>query len=59
MKGVFDLNPPKPRSTDICDINIMFLYYKTHCQNVSLIWKDLTEKLTILITLLQGQSCKL
>ena len=56
IKGVFNLNPPKPRYTYMWDVNIIFTYLKK-MGNESLSWKYLTEKLAVLLVLLSGQRC--
>lgn len=55
MKGVFQLRPPRPRYSDIWDVNIVFQHLRKLSPAKSLSLKDLTKKLCILMALLSTQ----
>lgn len=55
MRGVFQQRPSLPRYTEIWDVNIVLSYLRKLSPVESLSLKDLTLKLTMLLTLLSGQ----
>ena len=57
IKGVFNLNPPKPRYTYMWDVNKVFEFLKKEGANEKLDLSQLTHKLAILLLLYSGQRC--
>ena len=55
MKGVFQLRPPRPRYSDIWDVNIVFKHLRKLSPANTLHLKDLTKKLCILMALISAQ----
>ena len=55
MKGIYNLNPPKPKLTFVWDVSIMFKYFKNMGDNTKLTDKLLSQKLIMLLLLLGGQ----
>lgn len=58
MKGVFELRPALPRYKSIWDLSIVFNYFRGRPSAPELSLKDLTLKLTFLLSLLSGQRCQ-
>lgn len=57
VKGVYNLNPPKPRYTYIWDVNKVFDFIKKGGPNIYLSYAGLTQKLAILLLIYSGQRC--
>ena len=56
VKGVFHLRPPLPRYTQVWDVGMVISYIRSlGCRNDQLSLKDLTMKLTALLSLLTAQ----
>lgn len=58
MKGLFELRPALPRYKSIWDLNIVFNYFRGRSAAPELSLKELTLKLTFLLSLLSGQRCQ-
>jgi len=58
MKGIFELRPALPRYNSIWDLSIVFNYFRGKPSAPELTLKDLTLKLTFLLSLLSGQRCQ-
>lgn len=58
MKGIYDLRPSLPRYTAMWDLNIVLNYFRKGESVSELSLKELTLKLTFLLTLLSGQRCQ-
>jgi hypothetical protein len=59
MKGVYNLNPTKPKYCTVWDVSIVLKYIKSLPCNGNLLFKDLSYKLVILVALVsadRGQS---
>lgn len=54
MRGVFQMKPPKPRYTNIWDVNLVLDFLRTLSPVRQLSLKDLTLKLTMLMALIQA-----
>ena len=54
MKGIYNLNPPKPKLTFVWDVSIMFKYFKNMGDNTKLTDKLLSQKLIMLLLLFGG-----
>ncbi|XP_071502116.1 uncharacterized protein [Diadema antillarum] len=55
MRGVFQLRPPRPRYSEIWDVNIVFRYLRSLAPANSLSLKQLTMKLCMLLALISTQ----
>ena len=55
MKGAFNKNPPKPKYKCIWDVSIVLNFLKAMADNASLSLRQISLKLTMLITLTTGQ----
>ena len=55
MKGVFNLNPPKPRYTEIWDAGVVLDFLRTWGPASRISFKKLTLKVLMLIMLVTGQ----
>jgi len=58
MKGIFELHPALPRYKSIWDVSIVFNYFRKRPSASDLNLKELTLKLTFLLSLLSGQRCQ-
>ena len=58
MKGIFELRPALPRYKSIWDLSVVFNYFRGRPSAPELSLKDLTLKLTFLLSLLSGQRCQ-
>ena len=58
MKGIFELRPALPRYKSIWDVSIVFNYFRKRPSASDLNLKELTLKLTFLLSLLSGQRCQ-
>ena len=57
IKGIFHINPPKPRYSYMWDVNKVFSFLKQQGGNDILDQKQLTQKLAMLLLLYSGQRC--
>ena len=55
MKGLHNLNPPRPRYTHTWDVSIVLRLLKSYSPNESLSLETLTFKLVMLVALVTGQ----
>ena len=58
MKGIYELRPSLPRYTATWDLSTVLNYFRKGVSVSALSLKELTLKLTILLTLLSGQRCQ-
>ena len=59
MKGIYDLRPSLPRYTTMWDLSIVLSYFRKGASVSELSLKELTLKLTFLLTLLSEQRCQI
>ena len=55
FKGSFNLRPPLPKLSFVWDVQIMFEYFRSLGDNRQITYKHLSQKLLILLLLLEGQ----
>jgi len=58
MKGIFELRPAFPRHKEIWDLNLVFDYFRKQKPPSQLSLKELSLKVTFLLSLLSGQRCQ-
>ena len=58
MKGIYELLPSLPRYTTTWDLSTVLNYFRKGASVSTLSLKELTFKLTFLLTLLSGQLCQ-
>ena len=59
MKGIYELRPSLPRYTATWDLSTVLNYFRKGASVSVLSLKELTLKLTFLLTLLSGQRCQI
>ena len=57
LKGMFNKNPPKPKYTEVWDVNKVLLHIKSLGTNETLDLRLLTEKLAMLMALASASRC--